>query len=404
MSTTHPSSKWQALAVTGVAVVLSMTTWFSATAVTPELVSAWNLDQTTASWLTSAVQVGFVVGALGSSLIALSDRMSLTRLMAWASVLGALFNAALLLEPGIYAAVFLRFLTGAALASVYPPAMKFIATYFRTGRGFAMGTMVGALTLGKAMPHLVKALGTNLDWQVTVAVTSALSLLSAMIFGLALREGPYPFARTKVDLRQFGAILKNKPVMLANCGYFGHMWELYAMWGWFLAYANSAIKQGGWSLNASLLAFAVIALGAPGSLIAGWMADRIGRCNTATSMLAGSGLSALLIGVFFNAHPAIFIAIAVVWGLTVVSDSAQFSAAVSELADQSFVGSTLAFQMSVGFSISIFTVWLVPQIAEVLGSWRWTFLVLVPGPIFGMVAMMRLRAMPEAEALAEGRR
>ena len=404
MTTINPPSKWQALAVTGIAVILSMTTWFSATAVTPELITAWNLNQNEASWLTNAVQLGFVAGALGSSLIALSDRVSLTRLMGWASVFAAVVNAALLFEIGIYPSVFLRFLTGAALAAVYPPAMKFIATYFRTGRGFAMGTMVGALTLGKAMPHLVKALGTHLDWQVTVAVTSGLSLLSAMIFFAALREGPHPFAKTKVDLRQFGAILKNKPVMLANCGYFGHMWELYAMWGWFLAYANSAIETGGWSLNASLLVFAVIALGAPGSLIAGWMADRIGRCNTASLMLALSGLSALLIGVFFHAHSAIFVAIAIVWGLTIVSDSAQFSAAVSELADQNFVGSTLAFQMSVGFSISIFTVWLVPQIAEAFGSWRWTFLILVPGPIFGLVAMMHLRALPASIALAEGRR
>ena len=290
------------------------------------------------------------------------------------------------------------------MASVYPPAMKFIATYFRTGRGLAMGAMVGALTFGKAMPHLVKALGSGPDWKITVITTSALCLGSALIFAFALREGPHPFARTQVDLRQFRAILRNKPVMLANCGYFGHMWELYAMWGWMLAYASAAIDEGGWSLNASFLVFAVIALGAPGSLIAGWMADRIGRCNTTVLMLGGSGTSALLIGVFFHAHPAFFLLIAIVWGLTIVSDSAQFSAAVSELADQSFVGSTLAFQMSVGFTISIFTVWLVPQIAEALGSWRWSFLVLVPGPIFGMIAMMRLRTLPEAKALAGGRR
>jgi MFS family permease len=400
---THPS-KWLALAVTGVAVILSMTTWFSATAVTPELVIAWSLSPGAASWMTNAVSLGFVVGALGSSLIALADRMSLTRLMCWASVLAALFNAALLLEPGVYAAVFLRFLTGAALAAIYPPAMKFIATWFRTGRGLAMGAMVGALTLGKSMPHLVKAIGAGLDWKVTVATTSVLCLVSALIFVLALREGPYPFARTKVDLGQFGAILKNKPVMLANCGYFGHMWELYAMWGWFLAFSAAAIDGGGWNLNASILTFAVIALGAPGSLMAGWLADRIGRCNTTILMLAGSGGSALLIGLFFDAHPGLFLIIALFWGLTIVSDSAQFSAAVSELADQDFVGSTLAFQMSVGFAISIFTVWLVPQIVEWTGSWRWSFLILVPGPIFGAISMWRLKAMPEAQALAGGKR
>lgn len=404
MTDAPPPNKWLALVVTGIAVILSMTTWFSATAVTPELVTAWSLSRSQAGWLTNAVSFGFVAGALGSSLIALSDRVSLTRLMAGAAVLAALFNAALLFEPGLLFAVVLRFLTGAALAAIYPPAMKFIATYFRSGRGLAMGAMVGALTLGKAMPHLVKAIGTGPDWQITVAVSSVLCLVSAVIFGLALREGPYPFARTTVDLGQIGAILRNKPVMLANCGYFGHMWELYAMWGWFLAYASSAVKTGGWSLNASILTFAVIALGAPGSLIAGWLADRIGRCNTTALLLASSGSSAVLIGVFFNANPAIFLVIALFWGLTVVSDSAQFSAAVSELADQKFVGSTLAFQMSVGFTISTVSVWLVPEIVDLTGSWRWTFLILVPGPILGAISMLRLRSLPEATALADGRR
>ncbi len=397
-------SKWRALAITGFAVVLSLTTWFSATAVTPELVEAWALSPAEAGWLTNAVQVGFVLGALGSSLVALSDRVSLTWLMGWASVVAALANAGLLLEPGITWAIVLRTVTGAALASVYPPSMKFIATYFKTGRGLAMGTMVGALTLGSSLPHLVRALDGGLDWQVTVLATSILAIISAGIFAFALREGPFPFARTTVDLRQFGAILKDRPVMLANFGYFGHMWELYAMWGWFLAYAASAVETGGWTLNASLLAFAVVAMGAPGSVIAGWMADRIGRCNTSALALAGSGVSALLIGVFFDAHPVIFLAIALFWGLTIVSDSAQFSAAVSELTDQKFVGSTLAFQMSVGFTISIFTVWLIPQIVEYFGSWRWSFLVLVPGPIFGVWSMLRLRQMPESLALAGGRR
>lgn len=396
-------SKWWALAVTGFAVVLSMTTWFSATAVAPELSMAWGLSQAQTGWLTNAVSLGFVVGALGSSLLALSDRVSLTRLMAVAAVLGALFNAALLLEPGIETAIALRVLTGAALASIYPPAMKFIATYFRSGRGLAMGAMVGALTLGTALPHLVRVLGADFDWQAVVLASTGLSLVAALVF-LRLREGPYPFARTKVDVRQFGAILKNKPVMLANGGYFGHMWELYAMWGWFLAYASMAIETGAWNLNASILAFAVIALGAPGSIIGGWMADRIGRCNTTAIMLATSGLSALAIGFAFETNAVLFGLIAIVWGLTIVSDSAQFSAAVSELADQTFVGSTLAFQMSVGFTISIVSVWLVPHVVDLFGGWRWSFLILVPGPMIGLWSMLRLRKMPEAAALAGGRR
>ena len=394
-------NRWAALAVTGAALILAMTTWFSATAVIPELVGAWSLSPSEASWLTSAVQLGFVVGALTSSLLSIPDIVPLPRLMALAALGAALANGALLLEPGYPLTLAARFLTGAALAGIYPPAMKFVSTWFRTGRGLALGIMVGALTLGSALPHLVRAGGAGLPWQVVVAVTSLASLVAVAIFGLALREGPYPFARATVDPRQIGAILRNRPVMLANLGYFGHMWELYAVWGWFLAYATAA--KGGWSGNASLLAFALVALGAPGSILAGLMAERVGRCLTASTMMVISGSCAVLIGVAFDGPPALFLVVAVLWGLTVVSDSAQFSTAVTELAPPSQVGSALAFQMGTGFAITILSIWLVPILAEALGSWRWTFLVLVPGPVIGTLAMLALRRDPASAQLASGR-
>ena len=395
-------NRWAALAVTGAALILAMTTWFSATAVIPELVRAWSLSPSEASWLTSAVQLGFVAGALTSSLLSIPDIVPLTRLMALAALGAALANGALLLEPGYPLTLLARFLTGAALAGIYPPAMKFVSTWFRTGRGLALGIMVGALTLGSALPHLVRAGGAGMPWQVVVGATSLASLLAVAIFALALREGPYPFARATVDPRQIGAILRNRPVMLANLGYFGHMWELYAVWGWFLAYATAA--TGGWSGNASLLAFALVALGAPGSVLAGLMAERVGRCLTASAMMAISGSCAVLIGFAFDGPPALFLVVAVLWGLTVVSDSAQFSTAVTELAPPSQVGSALAFQMGTGFAITILSIWLVPVLAEALGSWRWTFLVLVPGPVIGTFAMLALRRDPAAAHLALGRR
>ena len=325
-----------------------------------------------------------------------------------ASVAVAVCNAVLLLEPGAGGAVLVRFLTGAALASVYPTSLKFIATYFRSaGRGLAMGAMVGALTLGSSLPHLVRAIGGTgggVDWRLTVGATSVLALLAAVVFA-RLREGPHPFPRNAmVSLAQFGAILRNRPVMLANVGYFGHMWELYAMWGWFLAFARSVADAGGWGgVDPSLLAFVVVGMGAPGCLLAGALADRIGRCNTTALAMVVSGTSAVLIGVCVDAEPWVFVLVASIWGLTVVADSAQFSAAVSELSDQDFVGSSLAFQMSVGFAISTVSVWLVPQVADAFG-WRWTFLVLVPGPVVGVWAMRTLRRLPEAARLAGGRR
>lgn len=398
------SNKWVALTLTGSAVILSLTTWFSATAILPDLQAVLGLDASGAAWLTNAVQAGFVLGALVSSVLALSDVLPLTRLMAVASVAAAAFNAVALLEPGAGWVIAARFATGASLALVYPPSLKFIATWFRKGRGLAMGSMVGALTLGSALPHLVRGIGAGIDWQVVLVASSLASLVAAVIFGLVLREGPDPFGRAAVDLRQIGRVIRDRPVMLANAGYFGHMWEVYAMWAWILVYIGAAKEAGLAVTNVSILAFAVIAFGAPGSVLAGLVADRIGRCKTTAIALGLSGASALLIGFSFDGPVWIFTVAALFWGMTVAADSAQFSAAVTELADQSRVGAALAFQMGVGFAITILTIWMMPLIAEALGSWRWSFLVLVPGPVLGSWAMLTLRRMPEAAKIADGRR
>ncbi|MDC0738914.1 MFS transporter [Cognatishimia sp. SS12] len=402
--TARLKTKWHALIWTGLAVILSLTTWFSATAVIPNLSADWGLSAAQSSWLTNAVQAGFVIGALTASLLALVDVVPLTRLMAAAALTAALANAVLLLSPSFAWVVLARFLTGVALSSVYPPAMKFIATWFKTGRGLAMGAMVGALSLGSALPHLVRGLGGSVDWQPVVLVTSLCSLLAAVIFGTILHDGPHGFAKTRVDPRQVGAILRDRPVMLANLGYFGHMWELYAMWGWFLTFATAGFASEISAAHLSILTFAVIALGAPGSFLAGMAADRIGRCNVTAVLMAVSGASALAIGFSFDAPLWVFAMVAMLWGATVVSDSAQFSAAVTELADQTLVGSALAFQMGVGFAITILTIWLVPQIAEFFGGWQWSLLVLVPGPCIGVAAMLVLKRHPAAIKIANGKR
>lgn len=396
--------KWQALLLTGLAVLLSLMTWFSATAVLPDLTSFHDLSVSQAAWLTNAVQLGFAVGALGASTLSLADAWPLTRFMAVSALLACAANLLLLVDFGAEGAIAARFVTGVALAGVYPPAMKFIATWFQKGRGFAMGAMVGALTLGSALPHFVRATGGAVSWETVVLVCSLGSAWAAMLFALVLEEGPHSFARTRVDVRQIGRILRNRPVMLANLGYFGHMWELYAMWGWFLAYAGAAKTAGLGLGNISLLTFSVIAIGGPGCIFGGWLADRIGRCRTTILMMITSGMSALLIGLLFGGVPWLFVTIALIWGFTVVADSAQFSAAVTELSDKNLVGSSLAFQMGVGFAITILTIWLTPLLAGWLGSWRWTFLMLVPGPAIGALAMYLLYRHPRSLVMAGGQR
>jgi len=397
------ASRWSFLALACLAVILSLTTWFSATAVIPDLVVRWQLGTTAAAWLTNGVQAGFVVGAIGASILGLPDRWHLNRMMAGAAILASLANLVLLVEPGAAMAITARFMTGVALAGVYPPAIKLMATWFRQNRGLALGLLIAALTLGSAMPHLVRALGAGIDWRVVVSTSSAFSGIAAIVF-YRLREGPYPFSRSKVDPKQIGAILRDRPVMLANLGYFGHMWELYAMWGWFLAYASTAKATsfvfGG---NVSMLTFVVVAIGAVGAAGGGVLADRIGRCNATALSMTLSGLCALTIGFAFDGPAWLFVAVALVWGITVIADSAQFSAAVTELADQHLVGSALAFQMGIGFAITIVAIWLMPVVASTLGSWRWAFVLLAPGPAIGVAAMLILRADPAAIRLAGGR-
>lgn len=398
------AGRWSFLTLACLAVVLSLTTWFSATAIVPELIARWQLGTTAAAWLTNGVQAGFVVGALVSSALALPDRWRLHRMMAGSAALAALANLVLLAEPGTAGAICARFVTGIALAGVYPPAIKLMATWFRENRGLALGLLIAALTLGSAMPHLVRAAGAGVDWRIVVIASSVASLVAALLFW-KLREGPFPFSRSIVDLRQIGAILRDRPVMLANLGYFGHMWELYAMWGWFLAYSSAAAARGNVipGGNVSLFTFAVVAIGCIGAAAGGLIADRIGRCAETILSMVISGACALLIGFTFDGPSWLFGTIALVWGITVIADSAQFSAAVTELADSHMVGSALAFQMGVGFAITIVAIWLVPLVADAFGDWRWTFIILVPGPAIGALAMLALRRDPVAMQRAQGR-
>ncbi|MEJ6785587.1 MFS transporter [Aminobacter sp. Piv2-1] len=396
--------RWQALSIIAVAVVLSLTTWFSATAVTPELTVAWHLSSTSVAWLTNAVQLGFVAGALLASLVNLPDIVRLNRLMAASAAFAGLANAGLLLEPGAGGAIVFRLLTGVALAAVYPPAMKLVATWFIRNRGLALGTVIGALSLGSALPHLFRAIGQTFPWQAVVGATSLMAFAAALVFLAMVREGPYPFSKAVFNPRQIGAVFRDRNLLLANIGYFGHMWELYAMWAWLLTFLRASFSVSGGSINPSVLTFLVVAAGIPGCILAGQFADRVGRTLTTTVLMLISGSCALLACLFFDGPTWLLVTIVLIWGLTIVADSAQFSAAITELANPSFVGTALSVQMGLGFGLTVIAIWLMPILADVLGSWRWVFLSLVPGPLIGAWAMMALRRRPEAFRLSNGNR
>ncbi|RUU57471.1 MFS transporter [Mesorhizobium sp. M2C.T.Ca.TU.002.02.1.1] len=400
------SERWRVLSLLCLAVVLSLTTWFSATAILPELKQELALGASAEAWLTNGVQVGFVVGALAASLINLPDLVRLSRLMAGAALVAALANATLLLHPGPGGVIAARIVTGAALAGVYPPALKLVATWFTRDRGLALGAVIGALTVGSALPHLFRAVSTALDWRPVVAAASVATAAGALLFLLFAKEGPYPFGKAVFEPSRIGQGFREKPLLLANLGYLCHMWELYAMWAWLLAYTRAAFEAQaiGTAATASLSTFLVVASGILGCLLGGYLSDRVGRSATTAGMMLVSGGCALLMGFLFTGPLWLFMLVAIVWGVSVIGDSAQFSAAVTELADRRFVGTALSVQLGAGFALTVLAIWLTPRFADFIGGWRWAFLLLVPGPLLGAAAMLWLRNLPESVKMAGGLR
>lgn len=404
--------RWGVTLALCLAELFILAVWFSASAVLPQLAAAYGLGPNERSALAMAVQTGFVAGTLFSALFNLPDVLPPKWLMFVGALLGASSNAAVaLFVPRFPLVLALRLVTGVAMAFAYPPAMKILATWFQRGRGLAIGLLIAALTLGSASPHLLWGLSPGgMSWTGLLLAASGLALVGALVVALLVREGPQPFPRAQLDLRMALVVFRERGLRLMCFGYFGHMWELYAMWAWLTAFLQASLAADAGratsylGLNASLAAFATMGLGGSlGAWLGGVCAERWGRTALCMAAMGASGLCSLLIGLSFGGPPGLTLLLALLWGVTVIADSAQFSAGVTELAEPAYVGTALTAQTAIGFLITLVSIWLVPRLVAVVG-WRFAFAALAAGPLSGVAALGILRGLPESKRLAAGRR
>ncbi len=365
--------------------------WFAGNAVLTDLQRSWGLPPEALGDLTAAVQLGFIAGTLSFAVLAVSDRYSPRKIYLVCSLLGGLANAAAwLVAPSLIALLGLRFATGFFLAGIYPVGMKIASGWYRRDLGKALGFLVGALVLGTAFPHLVRGLGQALPWQAVLFSVSALAVCGGAAMFALVPDGPYLQAGSSFHPRALVAAFRSARFRASAFGYFGHMWELYAFWAFVpLLIAAYGARAGHGALDVPLCTFAAIAAGALGCIGGGFVSLRLGSAPVAFAQLGASGLCCLASPLALYLPAPMFVAYLIVWGIVVVGNSPQFSALNARYAPNGLVGSALTIVNSIGFAITIPSIQLLNHSIGLIGE-QYVFLLLVPGPLLGLAALMPL--------------
>lgn len=365
--------------------------WFASNAVLGDMQQQWGLAANALGYMTSAVLLGFIAGTLAFAFFAIADQFSSRVVFFACSLLGAAANLGVyLLAEGLWSLLFFRFVTGFFLAGIYPVGMKIAAGWFRKDLGKAIGFLIGALVLGTALPHLLKALGHALPWQTVTVTVSAVVAAGGLLMYAFVPDGPYLVKGTRFDPKALASVFRSRLFRASAFGYFGHMWELYAFWA-FAPVALAAYLAGKpmVNLDISFWAFCVIGIGSIGCAGGGLYSLKHGSARVAFTQLASSGLCCLLSPFLFYAPAPVYLAFLLFWGIVVVGDSPQFSTLNAANAPSHLVGSALTIVNCIGFAISIVSVQLLNYLVTFVDP-SYLFLVLALGPLCGLVSMMPL--------------
>lgn len=364
--------------------------WFAGNAIITDLQSAMNVGIEDTGIVTSAVQLGFIFGSMMFALLSISDRYSPRRIFLLCSILGS--GSTLLiyfLASDLLSLLILRFVTGFFLAGIYPIGMKIAAGWYKEKLGNAIGFLVGSLVLGTAFPHLIKSIGSSLEWQNIIFIISGFSVIGGVAMYVFVSDGPYISSGTKFNIAAVITIFKYKKLRSAALGYFGHMWELYTFWALIPVILISYLNQNQNEFNISFLSFLIIGFGSLGCVVGGMISKKTGSAKVAFVQLALSCVCCLIAPIMFHTPVTIFLIFLIFWGIVVVGDSPQYSAIIALESPKGLVGSGLTLVNSIGFAITIVSLWFVYQILNIINI-SFALMILALGPILGLISMRSL--------------